>query len=63
MNLNKFTEKAQESVVTAQNLATQALEIAREVGARFAVVPGAGHWVQYEAADRFNALIAEFAAG
>jgi pimeloyl-ACP methyl ester carboxylesterase len=32
-------------------------------GARFAVVPGAGHWVQYEAADRFNALIAEFAAG
>ncbi len=31
--------------------------------ARFAVVPGAGHWVQYEAADRFNTLIAEFAAG
>ena len=31
--------------------------------ARFAVVPGAGHWVQYEAADRFNAMIAEFAAG
>ena len=31
--------------------------------ARFAVVPGAGHWVAYEAADRFNALIAEFAAG
>jgi 2-hydroxy-6-oxonona-2,4-dienedioate hydrolase len=31
--------------------------------ARFAVVPGAGHWVQYEAADRFNALIAEFASG
>ena len=31
--------------------------------ARFAVVPAAGHWVQYEAADRFNALIAEFAAG
>jgi pimeloyl-ACP methyl ester carboxylesterase len=31
--------------------------------ARFAVVPGAGHWVQYEAADRFNALLAEFAAG
>ena len=31
--------------------------------ARFAVVPRAGHWVQYEAADRFNALIAEFAAG
>ena len=29
--------------------------------ARFAVVPGAGHWVQYEAADRFNALLAEFA--
>jgi 2-hydroxy-6-oxonona-2,4-dienedioate hydrolase len=31
--------------------------------ARFAVVPGAGHWVQYEAADRFNVLIAEFAGG
>jgi 2-hydroxy-6-oxonona-2,4-dienedioate hydrolase len=31
--------------------------------ARFAVVPGAGHWVQYEASDRFNALIAEFAGG
>jgi 2-hydroxy-6-oxonona-2,4-dienedioate hydrolase len=30
--------------------------------ARFAVVPGAGHWVAFEAADRFNALIAEFAA-
>ena len=24
--------------------------------ARFAVVPGAGHWVQYEAADRFNPI-------
>ena len=31
--------------------------------ARFAVVPGAGHWVPYEASDRFNELIAEFAAG
>jgi pimeloyl-ACP methyl ester carboxylesterase len=31
--------------------------------ARFVVVPGAGHWVQFEAAERFNALIAEFAAG
>jgi 2-hydroxy-6-oxonona-2,4-dienedioate hydrolase len=31
--------------------------------ARFAVVPGAGHWVQYEAAERFNELLAEFAAG
>src|SRR5260370_636331 len=31
--------------------------------ARFAVVPGAGHWVQFEAADRFNQLIAEFAGG
>ena len=29
--------------------------------ARFAVVPGAGHWVQFEAADRFNPLLAEFA--
>ena len=32
-------------------------------GARFAVVPGAGHWVQYEAADRFNEILTEFAAG
>ena len=31
--------------------------------ARFAVVPGAGHRVQYEAADQFNALLAEYAAG
>lgn len=30
--------------------------------ARFAVVGGAGHWVQYEAADQFNALLAEFAS-
>lgn len=30
--------------------------------ARFAVVPGAGHWVQYEAADAFNRLLEEFAA-
>ena len=30
--------------------------------ARFAVVPRAGHWVQYEAADQFNPLLAEFAA-
>jgi pimeloyl-ACP methyl ester carboxylesterase len=31
--------------------------------ARFAVVPGAGHWVQFEAADQFNPLLAEFAGG
>ena len=31
--------------------------------ARFAIVPGAGHWVQYEAADRFNPLLAEFTGG
>jgi pimeloyl-ACP methyl ester carboxylesterase len=30
-------------------------------GARFEVIAGAGHWVQYEAADRFNALLAEIA--
>jgi pimeloyl-ACP methyl ester carboxylesterase len=30
--------------------------------ARFEVIPGAGHWVQYEAADRFNALLAEIAS-
>ena len=31
-------------------------------GARFEVIAGAGHWVQYEAADRFNQVLAEFAA-
>jgi len=30
-------------------------------GARFEVIPGAGHWVQYEAADRFNPLLLEIA--
>jgi len=29
--------------------------------AQFEVIPGAGHWVQYEAADRFNPLLAELA--
>jgi 2-hydroxy-6-oxonona-2,4-dienedioate hydrolase len=28
-------------------------------GARFEIIAGAGHWVQYEAADRFNAVLAE----
>jgi len=28
-------------------------------GARFEIIPGAGHWVQYEGADRFNFLLAE----
>jgi pimeloyl-ACP methyl ester carboxylesterase len=32
-------------------------------GARFAVVPGAGHWVQFEAADRFNEILREFIGG
>jgi 2-hydroxy-6-oxonona-2,4-dienedioate hydrolase len=31
-------------------------------GARFEVIAGAGHWVQYEAADRFNQILAEIAA-
>jgi pimeloyl-ACP methyl ester carboxylesterase len=30
--------------------------------ARFEVIPGAGHWVQYEAAERFNTVLAEIAA-
>ena len=30
-------------------------------GARFSVVPGAGHWVQFEAADDFNRIISEYA--
>jgi 2-hydroxy-6-oxonona-2,4-dienedioate hydrolase len=29
--------------------------------ARFTVVPGAGHWVQFEAPDEFNRLITEYA--
>jgi 2-hydroxy-6-oxonona-2,4-dienedioate hydrolase len=29
--------------------------------ARFEVIPGAGHWVQYEAADLFNPILAELA--
>jgi pimeloyl-ACP methyl ester carboxylesterase len=28
-------------------------------GARFEIIPGAGHWVAYEAANRFNPLLAE----
>jgi 2-hydroxy-6-oxonona-2,4-dienedioate hydrolase len=31
-------------------------------GAGFEVILGAGHWVQYEAADRFNPLLADIAA-
>ena len=30
-------------------------------GARFEVIAGAGHWVQYEAAERFNPILAEIA--
>jgi len=30
--------------------------------ARFEVIPEAGHWVQYEAAHRFNPLLADIAA-
>jgi len=30
-------------------------------GLRFEITPGAGHWVAYEAADRFNPLLAEIA--
>jgi 2-hydroxy-6-oxonona-2,4-dienedioate hydrolase len=32
-------------------------------GARFTIVPGAGHWVQFEAADAFNRIIADYATG
>jgi len=32
-------------------------------GARFAIVPGAGHWVQFEAAEQFNPILAKFANG
>jgi len=30
-------------------------------GLRFEIIPGAGHWVAYEAADHFNPLLAEIA--
>jgi 2-hydroxy-6-oxonona-2,4-dienedioate hydrolase len=30
-------------------------------GARFTVVPGAGHWVQFEEAETFNRIIADYA--
>jgi 2-hydroxy-6-oxonona-2,4-dienedioate hydrolase len=33
--------------------------LAAQPEARFEVIDGAGHWVQYEAAERFNALLAE----
>jgi 2-hydroxy-6-oxonona-2,4-dienedioate hydrolase len=32
-----------------------------QTDARFEIVAGAGHWVQYEAADQFNPLLAEMA--
>jgi pimeloyl-ACP methyl ester carboxylesterase len=28
---------------------------------RFEIIPGAGHWVAYEAAEIFNPLLAEIA--
>ena len=31
--------------------------IAFKPGASFDVIPGAGHWVQYEAPDAFNRLL------
>ena len=31
--------------------------------ARFTVIPGAGHWVQFEEAESFNRVIAEYASG
>jgi 2-hydroxy-6-oxonona-2,4-dienedioate hydrolase len=31
-------------------------------GARFTVIPGAGHWVQFEAAEQFNATLLEYAS-
>ena len=32
-------------------------------GARFTVIPGAGHWVQFEEADAFNRVIGEYLSG
>jgi pimeloyl-ACP methyl ester carboxylesterase len=40
-------------------------ELLRQIqpGADFEVIAGAGHWVQYEAADAFNAVLLRFLAG
>ena len=32
-------------------------------GARFTVIAGAGHWVQFEEADAFNRVIGEYLSG
>ncbi len=46
---------------TAYPYLDERARVLREVqpGARFEIVPGAGHWVPYEAADRFNPLLAD----
>ncbi len=46
---------------TAYPYLDERARVLREVqpGARFEIVPGAGHWAQYEAADHFNPLLAE----
>lgn len=50
---------------TAYPHVEQRRDILRSVqpGARFTVVPGAGHWVQFEEADAFNRIITEYAVG
>jgi len=49
---------ADDKIVTVESAEGVARAIA---GARFEVLPGAGHIPQLEQAERFNALLAEFA--
>lgn len=46
--------------VTAAPEATRPLLARRADASRFVVVPGAGHWVQYEAAAEINALLLQW---
>lgn len=53
-----------EADVTAHPGVPEIEALFREIqpGCPFEVFPGVGHWAAYEAADRFNALLAEFLA-
>jgi 2-hydroxy-6-oxonona-2,4-dienedioate hydrolase len=48
---------------TAYPYVAERARVLREAqpGARFEVIAGAGHWVQYESAERFNAVLADLA--
>jgi 2-hydroxy-6-oxonona-2,4-dienedioate hydrolase len=47
--------------ITAQGVLDQIRDLLRSLqpGASFTVIPSAGHWVQYEAADEFNKALAK----